>query len=361
MIFSQLLPVFAVSAACAAALILARRWHIGLTGDIAGSSTHKIHTGTVPRVGGVAVYTAGLTGLALMSKGLPDITAKIIWMMWGCMTIVFVAGLVEDLTRAVPAAVRYVAALAAALLFSLAHDRYGISSVGISHFDLPLNSTVVRVAFFAFAVASLSHAFNLIDGQNGLCGGVSMLVFVALGLTASRTGQPTLALLSYTMAAANLGFLIFNFPFGRIFLGDGGAYFNGAIAAVLTVFVVQGSSQVSPWLAILILIYPIWETLFSMARRLRARQPFYTPDDDHLHHRMMRLGRHGGSTGLERYASAPILAAVGLITLAAPHIAQSTPQILTAVAVAIGLYMLTYRALRQYARTESAGVEKPAS
>jgi UDP-N-acetylmuramyl pentapeptide phosphotransferase/UDP-N-acetylglucosamine-1-phosphate transferase len=355
MILSQLLPVFAVSAACAAAMILAQRWHIGLTGDVAGSSTHKIHQGTVPRVGGVAVYTAGLTGLALMSKGLPDITAKIIWMMWGCMTIVFLAGLVEDLTRAVPAVVRYVAALVAALLFSLAHDRYGISSVGISHFDLPLNSTVIRVAFFAFAVASLSHAFNLIDGQNGLCSGVSVLIFIALGLTASRTGQVTLATLSYTMAAANLGFLVFNFPFGRIFLGDGGAYFNGAVAAVLTVFVVQGSSLVSPWLAILILVYPIWETLFSMARRLRARQPFYSPDDDHLHHRMMRLGQSSRGGRLARYMSAPILVAVGIFALLAPRIAESTPQILTAVAAAVGLYTVAYSALRRHARADLAG------
>jgi UDP-N-acetylmuramyl pentapeptide phosphotransferase/UDP-N-acetylglucosamine-1-phosphate transferase len=353
MIFSQLLPVFAVSLGCAGALIVARRWHIRLTGDVAGSSTHKIHEGTVPRVGGVAVYTAGLTGLALMSKGLPDVTAKIVWMMWGCMTIVFLAGLVEDLTRAVPAAVRYVAALVAALLFSLAHDRYGISSVGISHFDLPLNSTVIRVAFFAFAVASLAHAFNLIDGQNGLCGGVSVLVFIALGLTAGRTGQSTLATLSYTMAAANLGFLVFNFPFGRIFLGDGGAYFNGAIAAVLTVFVVQGSSLVSPWLAILILVYPVWETLFSMARRLRARQPFYSPDDDHLHHRMMRLGQNRRGGRLARYASAPILAVVGGFSLLAPRIAESTPQILTAVAVAVGLYLLAYRLLRAHTRAEA--------
>lgn len=361
MILSQLLPVFAVSAACAVVLILARRWHIGLTGDVAGSSTHKIHQGTVPRVGGVPVYIAGLTGLALMSKGLPDVTGKIIWMMWGCMTIVFLAGLVEDLTRAVPAAARYVAALVAALLFSLAHDRYGISSIGISHFDLPLNSTIVRVAFFAFAVASLSHAFNLIDGQNGLCGGVSVLVFIALGLTANRTGQPTLATLSYTMAAANLGFLVFNFPFGRIFLGDGGAYFNGAIAAVLTVFIVQGSSVISPWLAILILIYPIWETLFSMARRLRAGQPFYSPDDDHLHHRMMRLAQQTWGGKLARYASTPILATVGIVALLAPRVADNTVQIVAAVALAIGMYSLAYHSLRRHAGETPSGIDGYAS
>ncbi len=349
MIFSQLLPVFAVSAACAAALILARRWHIGLTGDVAGSSTHKVHTGTVPRVGGVAVYAAGLTGLALMSRTLPDVTAKVIWMMWGCLTIVFVAGLVEDLTRMVPAAARYVAALAAAALFSVAHDSYGILSIGISPFDQPLNSTIVRVAFFAFAVASLSHAFNLIDGQNGLCAGVSVLVFVALGITADRTGQQTLALLSYTMTAANLGFLVFNFPSGRLFLGDGGAYFNGAIAAVITVFVVQGSSSVSPWLALLILVYPVWETLFSMIRRARARRPFHEADSAHLHH-LVADADFARLYGNGRYVAVPILLCVAPFALTAPLLREQAPALMAGIALFVGLYCLVYRALDRGSR-----------
>lgn len=349
MILSQLLPVFTVSAMCAAALILAQRWHIGLTGDVAGSSTHKIHTGTVPRVGGTAVYAAGLTGLALMSRSLPDITAKVIWMMWGCMTIVFVAGLVEDLTRMVPAAVRYVAALAAAALFSLAHDSYGISSVGISPFDLPLNSTIVRVAFFAFAVASVSHAFNLIDGQNGLCGGVSLLVFIALGITADRTQQDTLAVLSYTMAAANLGFLVFNFPFGKLFLGDGGAYFNGAVAAVITVFVVQGSSRVSPWLAILVLVYPVWETLFSMIRRAFARRPFHQADNDHLHH-LIADADFARQYGKGRYVAAPILICFAPFALAAPLLREQTIALLAGIGIFVALYSLVYRALDRRSR-----------
>lgn len=349
MFLSQLLPVFAVSAACAAVLLLAQRWHIGLTGDVAGSSTHKIHSGTVPRVGGAAVYAAGLTGLALMSRNLSDVTAKVVWMMWGCMTIVFVAGLVEDLTRAVPAAVRYVAALAAAALFSLAHDSYGISSIGISPFDLPLNSTVVRVAFFAFAVASVSHAFNLIDGQNGLCGGVSLLVFLALGITAQRTGQDTMAALSYTMAAANLGFLVFNFPFGKLFLGDGGAYFNGAIAALITVFVVQGSSSVSPWFAILILVYPVWETLFSMIRRARARQPFHQADSEHLHH-LVATASFARQLGNGRLVAVPILLCFAPFVLAAPLLREQTPALLAGVAVFVALYSLAYRELDRRSR-----------
>ncbi|MDP9141836.1 MAG: undecaprenyl/decaprenyl-phosphate alpha-N-acetylglucosaminyl 1-phosphate transferase [Pseudomonadota bacterium] len=347
MFLSQLLlAVFMVSAGCAGALVLAQRWHIGLTGDAASEAHHKVHAGTVPRVGGVAVYAAGVTGLALLSPTLPDITAKIIWMLWGCLTIVFVTGLIEDMTRAVPASVRYIAALAAALLFSVAHGGYGISSVGISPIDLTLNMSWVRIGFFAFAVASLAHSFNLVDGQNGLCSGLSILVFIAVGFTAQRTEQLPVATLCFVMAAANLGFLIFNFPLGKLFLGDGGAYFNGAVAAVTTVLVVQGSSAVSPWLAILILIYPVWETLFSIGRRLNAGRPFYEADNRHLHHLAARAlsARAGGIKGL---STLPILACAAPFMAVAPFTHDRPVMLIFLAIVFVSLYVVVYAMLSQ--------------
>lgn len=348
MFLSQLLVVFLVSAGCAGALILGRRWHIGLTGDAAHQAHHKIHAGTVPRVGGVAVYAAGVTGIALLSPQLPDLTAKIIWMLWGCLTIVFVTGMIEDLTRAVPASVRYVAALAAALLFSLAHGGYGISSVGISPVDFTLNTSWVRIGFFAFAVASLAHGFNLVDGQNGLCAGLSILVFTTVGYTALRTDQHPLANLCFIMAAANLGFLIFNYPLGKLFLGDGGAYFNGAVAAVVTVLVVQGSSTVSPWLAILVLVYPVWETLFSMARRLREGRPFYEADNRHLHHLAARALRP--KTGQpSRLSTLPILACTAPFMAAAPLVHDRADVLIGLALLFAILYVAIYNKLEQRA------------
>ncbi|MEQ1438356.1 MraY family glycosyltransferase [Fontimonas sp. SYSU GA230001] len=333
-----------VSAACTAALILGRRWHIRLTGDAPDESHHKVHTATVPRVGGIAVYSAGLTGLALLSPTLPDLTAKILWMLWGCLTIVFVAGLMEDLTRAVPAALRYAVAIGAALLFSVAHDGYGISSIGISPFDHAFNLTPIRIGLFAFAVASVSHGFNLIDGQNGLCSGTSILIFTALGTTAAHTGQAPLASLSYGMAAANLGFFAFNFPFGRIFLGDGGAYFNGAVAGAIAVMVVQGSSTVSPWFAVLVLIYPIWETIFSMARRWHASRPFYLPDRDHLHHRLRHRISGVRAAGRD-YSSLPILACVAVAAVIASSVGDRTELLLAGITVFVAIYLWAYQNL----------------
>lgn len=357
---SQLLLIFATGAGVTAFLIVGKHWHINFTGDRPEHSEHKVHTGAVPRVGGVGVYVAGLTGLALMSPTLPDFTARVMWTLWGCLTIIFVAGLTEDLTRSVTPALRYGAALIAGVLFSLANDRYGISSVGIDTVDTTLNTAAVRVTFFAFAVAGLAHAFNLIDGQNGLCSGTSILVFVALGLVATRHGQGSLANLSYVMAAANMGFLLFNFPYGRIFLGDGGAYFNGGIAAVITVFVIEGAGgKVSPWLAILILIYPIWEALFSMMRRWIAGRRFYMPDNDHLHHRIQRrlVGRFGPASA--RYAAIPTLLAVTPFVIGAPFLAANILDVLAAVGGFIAIYSAAYIRLRDTAPAPRAYSKAP--
>ena len=171
--------------------------------------------------------------------------------------------------------------------------------------------------FFVFAVAGVTHAFNLIDGQNGLCAGYSIITLLALGLSAGLTGQATIAVLCEILIAANIGFLAFNFPKGRLFLGDSGAYLNGALIAMLTVVVVEGAIDTSPWFAITILVYPITETLYTIFRRLRSGKPFYVADCHHMHHLFARhLNRHGS-----RIERMPALLPLGM---AAPIVLSRT-------------------------------------
>lgn len=335
----------ATSLCCVAALALVPRWHIGFSGDRPGQTIQAAHARTVPRIGGVGVYLAGLAGLLLLSPQLPTLTLDILWKLWACLSIVFFVGLLEDTTRRISASWRYIAALVAAGLFSWMHDSYGIASVGFDLLDPGFNSSGLRLAFFAFAVASVSHAFNLIDGQNGVCSGVSILVFSALAVTAVRTDQIALAQLATIMAAANLGFFVFNFPLGKIFLGDGGAYFNGAMAAALTVLIVQGAGRASPWLAILILIYPIWETLFSMARRLRARQPFHLADKHHLHHLAAAALSGAAPNRQTQWIAAPLLLSVAPFVLSAPLLAEQPARLQLLSLLFVTGYCLLYRHL----------------
>lgn len=341
-----ILVVLLVSAAVTGALLVGRKLHIGVTGDVPTHSDHKLHSATVPRIGGVGIYVGGLVGLVLFTPDMADSVAKSIWALWGCMSLVFGVGMVEDLTRRVPPAVRYAASIMAALMFSLAIGNLGITGVAIPPVDAVLSFTPLSVVFFVFAVAGICHAFNLIDGQHGLCVGYSILVYIVLALAAGHTGQTALAEFALVMCVANLGFAIFNFPTGSIFMGDAGAYFNGAIVAVMTVLVVEGAPSISPWFAILLLIYPVSETFFSMMRRYRAGRHFYQPDCDHLHHRLRRALLRW-SVPMANLAAAPILMLVMPFTVAAYFVSGSTTLLVALSLLFLMLYLWSYSLLRE--------------
>ncbi|MHA7834350.1 MAG: glycosyltransferase family 4 protein [Algiphilus sp.] len=354
----HLLCVLGVSAAVCATLVSGRRLHINITGDHLGRGSHKTHEGIVPRVGGIAVLMGTLAGLALATPHLYPSAATSLWVLVSGSFLIFGVGLIEDLTHAVLPGLRYVACLFGALLVSLANGAFGVTSTGIDWIDGLLAITAFSVLFFVFAVAGVTHAFNLIDGQNGLCAGYSVITLVALGLAAGLTGQATIAVLCEILIAANIGFLVFNFPKGRLFLGDAGAYLNGALIAMLTVMVVEEAGHASPWFAVTVLIYPITETFFTIFRRMRSGKPFYVADCHHLHHLVARhLHRRGN-----RLEKSPSIVSLGLsapVVLSAPFLAGNTTGLIILSLAYIFSYSAIYHRLSQnerfYEAVEHAG------
>jgi UDP-N-acetylmuramyl pentapeptide phosphotransferase/UDP-N-acetylglucosamine-1-phosphate transferase len=139
------------------------------------------------------------------------------------------------------------------------------------------------VAFTAFAVAGVANAVNIIDGFNGLSSGTVLVILAALGSLAALQGDTALALACAVLGAAVLGFWLVNFPLGKIFLGDGGAYLVGFALAWLAVLLLMRHPGVSPWLVLLACAYPVTEVLYSVWRRRRQRLPTGAPDNLHLH------------------------------------------------------------------------------
>ena len=135
-----------------------------------------------------------------------------------------------------------------------------------------------------FAVAGIANAINIIDGFNGLASMCVVLMLGALAYVAFQVGDPTVATLALAGIGAVLGFFLWNFPGGLIFLGDGGAYFLGFFVAELSILLLVRNPTVSPLFPLLACIYPIFETVFSIYRRrfLRATPPSM-PDGIHLH------------------------------------------------------------------------------
>jgi hypothetical protein len=142
---------------------------------------------------------------------------------------------------------------------------------------------VLSVVFTVLCVAGVTHSFNIIDGFNGLASGVGMIVLVALGWLAFMFGDLALCNICWGMAAAVFGFFLWNYPGGKLFLGDGGAYVLGFTIALTSVLLVVRHPEGSWFLPLVLVVYPVTETLFSMWRRLSRGQSAGSADARHLH------------------------------------------------------------------------------
>ena len=201
---------------------------------------------------------------------------------------VFVAGLLEDITKDIGSGKRLLAAfVSAAIAWWLLG---GVSRVGLSWADTLLSAwPIISLLFTMVAVGGCTHALNIIDGMNGLAGMIATLMAVSLALVAWQVQDMPIFLIATSLASATLGFLVWNFPFGRVFLGDGGAYFVGFMLAELAVQLVVRNPGVSPFYALAVLFYPVFETLFSIWRRKFKRGvPVDQPDALHLHQLVFR-------------------------------------------------------------------------
>jgi len=186
------------------------------------------------------------------------------------------------------------------LLLTMLAAAFGVWLLGaviprleIPGFDTLLKWAPFAIAFTMFAVGGVANAINIIDGYNGLAAGHAVIVLAAMAWVSALVGDDFLFTSALAMIGALLGFLIWNYPKGKIFLGDGGAYLLGFWLAELSVLLVVRHPEVSPWFPMLLLVYPIFETLFSMYRRkfIQGQSPGQ-PDRMHLHQVIyMRLGR----------------------------------------------------------------------
>ncbi len=254
-----------------------------------GEGVQKFHQRAIPRVGGLAIYLSIFLILFFYASFL----SQEVWFFLGASFPLFLAGLLEDITQRISPLLRLLAAFfSAALAFFWLKAR--LTSVDIFFLDPVLARPWVSFIFTCFAIAGVSQAFNIIDGLHGLSSGVAMLVLGAY-LFLSKTLQDLLVFkLSLLILVPTLAFFLWNFPWGRITLGDSGAYFLGYAVATLGVLLVARNPEVSPWFPLLTVIYPVWETVFSIYRRgIKGRSPT-SPDVFHLHSLLYRrvLNRH---------------------------------------------------------------------
>ena len=347
-------------AALAAGFIV--RWMRSHAAAYGNGMPQRFHFGDVPRLGGVAVLlgvaVSWLLGLvqvwmgdssSLRLGGLPGV-----WLL--VLLPAALCGFVEDLTQRL--SVRYRLAFTAAsgllamLLLGLAVPR-----LDLAWLDLLLQAAPWLGVFIALlAVAGLPHAFNIIDGYNGLAGMVALIVCLALAHVALQVGDRALAALLVSTAAATGGFLLWNYPRGMLFAGDGGAYIWGVVIALASVSLVQRNVLVSPWFPLLLLIYPVWETVFSIYRKLARGVSPGVADALHFHQliyrRIVRSVFHDDESRrmlMRNNRTSPYLWGFTLLTVVpAVLFWNNTPVLMGFCALFVVTYVLAYMAIVRF-------------
>ncbi len=239
----------------------------------------KFHIKSVSRLGGAGIFSAFFIVLIIIGMQIKE--TDYIYLPLTALPV-FLMGFMEDLTRRISPKFRLLGALVSAILAAYFLNAY-LVRIDIGFIDGLLSVKAVAVIFTIFAVTGVANSFNIIDGFNGLSSAVSIIILLSLGYISFKVGDIFLMKACLILAFAIFGFFIWNYPFGKIFLGDGGAYFIGFTIAVVSVLLVDGNKAVSPWFPFLLCIYPIFETLFSMYRRRGRKSSPMDADAFHLH------------------------------------------------------------------------------
>jgi UDP-N-acetylmuramyl pentapeptide phosphotransferase/UDP-N-acetylglucosamine-1-phosphate transferase len=221
----------------------------------------------------------------------------------------FLFGIAEDLTKKIGVIQRLLATMASGLLAWWITD-YSLSRLDIWGVDQLMPFTFFSVIFTAFAVGGVANAINIIDGFNGYASLTCTIAFTGFGLIAFQVGDQNLALVSLILAASVWGFFWVNWPFGKLFLGDGGAYFLGFALAWIAVLLIERNPSVSAFSALVICILPITEVLFSIFRRQVRNDHPGKPDNLHFH---SLLQRRYLSRWLVKWSSMAINSLVGIL------------------------------------------------
>lgn len=313
----------------------------------------KFHSDPTLRIGGLAIFIALVAGYFFSSEPVSQLLGK----MLVAGLPAFAAGLTEDLTKRVSVVKRLSATFLSALL-AWWLTGYALSHLAVWGLDALLRYLPLSVLFTSFAVAGVANSVNIIDGFNGLASGSVMIALIAIGIMAFDADDLTLFEVCLTVATVIAGFMLFNFPFGKIFMGDGGAYLLGYLLAWIAVMLPARNPEVSVWAPLLACAYPINETIFTMARRFFRKDSLGQPDSAHLHSliKIMIVRRHFSelSPWMRNsivspfcWAYAAIFAAAGVVLY------KQTALLMLTWAASFVVYALLYTLVNRYKGADS--------
>ena len=290
-------------------VLLPKNWVTDLD-DLTG--VQKFHHQPTPRIAGVPVFMSFFIGLWYLDLQEVDYVFLLL-----ASLPVFMGGSIEDIIVRVSPFKRMISILASIVMMFIFLD-IRIDFLGFTLVDYLLSNSVVSLLFTLLVVGGVVNAINIIDGYNGLLIGYSIAVLLAIAYVANILGDDLVIQLSLILIASLLGVFIFNFPFGKIFMGDGGAYFIGFMMAVIGLMLGNRNEEVSHWFILLLFIYPLYETAFSVYRKKIVRNTSPSqPDGYHLHmmiyKRLIKRKFFKNNKTMQNSMTSPFLWALSLV------------------------------------------------
>lgn len=285
----------------------ALRWKLGDK-----PNGRKINTSLIPHLGGIGIGLGTLLSVSLVASYLANDGGQMTaWLSRALVPVglLFVLGLTDDMTNLKARQKLAVQVLSALVLAVSGFELL----VGVPALDTNLFFVVLITTFY---LVGTSSAVNLIDGHDGLAAGlcaISALSFAGLAMIA---GASTPAYLSLAIAGACVGFLLFNFPPGRIFMGDTGSMFLGIMLGLVACTVTALQPGVNTFVAVcFVLAVPMLDAWLAIARRLILRRPVFRADSQHVHHVLREFGFTPRQTLLILYAMQAVMATLGILVM----------------------------------------------
>jgi UDP-GlcNAc:undecaprenyl-phosphate/decaprenyl-phosphate GlcNAc-1-phosphate transferase len=285
----------------------------------APDGVRKRHVQPVPRVGGVAVYGGFALGVVAAIAWLPADAVRGAGMGWAmahlllAATPVMLVGLLDDVRGVPPLGKVTVQGLAGLYLF-----QYGYRAALITD---PFSGRSIELGWLALPVTvlwfvAMSNAFNLIDGLDGLAAGVGLFATGTFLVSAVVNERWSMVVVLCALSGALLGFLKYNFSPASVFLGDSGALFVGFVVAGLAIrSSMKATAAIALAAPLCALALPILDVLLAVTRRLASGRHVFRPDEDHIHHRLIRSGLSPRKAVVALYGVAAVGASLALATI----------------------------------------------
>lgn len=303
-------------------------------GAVDKPDARKVHHGLIPRLGGLAIYV----GFMVSVIATIGFTYEMVGIMVGA-TFLIAVGIADDV-YSLPPKVKLLGQIIAAaipvVIFNINIEWIDVPRLGIIY--LP---EIISLPLTIFWIIGFVNTVNLIDGLDGLAAGIATIASIAIALLAFQMGQWVAAAAMVAMTGACLAFLQYNFNPAKIFMGDTGSMFLGYIISAVSVMgsmkTVATAVLIVPLLALTV---PITDTLLAIVRRKSSGVPIFSPDKNHLHHRLLAKGLNQKQVVLVMYALTAFFSCTALIVI---HLSLWIG--IAIVAIALVLFVLWARKL----------------